>query len=332
MRDEAELLADLLDGRLAADEVPAELAELVELAELAQAVRTHVAVPLPTPDFRAALQDRVVEAGTQATAAGGGVVTGGAAATSGTAGTAGTMAGTTGWIGSLVAGVTATAVLAGGGLVLGSAGAVPGDALYGVKQQVEQVRLTVSGGDREARLLVQQATERVREAIALVDARPVDDLLARSTELVERATSLAAPGELDELVETYAGTLRVLASRTDDVGVDAAVRSILDDVGELAPDEVGDLPVPPAPDVEREAPSPAPDADAPVTPGATPDAPADAPTSDGDADPSETPDVLPELPTDRPSELPTELPTAPLGDLDVPAVGRSGDTLEDLLP
>lgn len=347
MRDEAELLADLLDGRLAADEVPTHLAELAELAEQ---VRTHVPLPLPTPEFREALQDQVVEAAVGQTAAG--TTAGATAAGGGTVGGANAVAaGTTGWVGSLVAGVAATAVLAGGGLVVAAGGAVPGDATYGVKQQIEELRLAVADGDREARLLVEQATERVREAVALVDTEQVDDLLDRSGELVDRAVALAGPDQLAGPLATYADTLRVLASRTEDAAVAEEIAVLLEAVGGsgLIGGPGSEAPgSPQVPSGDGTSGTGGSTDDPAATPGADRTPLPEGPRSDPPAVPTEPPTLPtdpPALPTDPPGlptdppDLPTEVPTGLPTDVDTPAVddlqdigGDLQENADDLLP
>ncbi len=218
----AEQLADLLDGRLAPDDVPA---ELVELAELATAVRTHIALVPPTEAFREALREQVVQAATAptppTTPPGGGATAAGVTTTGASGGLAG-----------IVAGVAAAAVLA-TSVVAAADRAGPGDLLAGLDRGLESLQLLVADETRDAELLVDFASERLLEALDLVDGAVVGDLLAEADALLADALDLAvAQGRsVEELVAPYVGALRTLASRSELPEVQAAVVQRLEDLG-----------------------------------------------------------------------------------------------------
>lgn len=250
MPTDAELLADLLDGELDVADVPDDLAGLFELAG---AVRQHVVPVPPTPAFREALREELVQAGGPAGpggdalggASGGGGGAGGlgGGAGGGAAGSiGGAMAAVSSAIPGVVAAVAATAVLATGG-VAAAAGAVPGDLLYGLKRQVESTQLLIASDARDVDLLAGFAVERISEALGLTDTVLVHGLVDESMGLFDDALALAvAQGrEVDDLVARQVGALFTLASRTDDAAVEAQVRQVLLDLG-VDLDRDGDLP------------------------------------------------------------------------------------------
>lgn len=306
MANDAELLADLLDGRLDPAQVPAELAEL---AELAGAVSEHITLVPPTPDFRAALREELLQTvgGTGGGPSSGGsslgdgasgvTGSGGATPTGGAAGTASAASAASG-IPAIVAAVAATAVLATSTYVATSE-SVPGDPLYGLKHGIESLQLTIADDARDVELLVGFATERVREAIGLEDPAVVSDLLLESERLLNDALALAvAQGrQVQDLLDDYASALVTLDSRTDAATVQAQLDQLMADVG-----------VAPSPLVPT-----------PVTPGLEPDAPSGSP--------GDTPDEDVDEPGDRPSDEPSDKPSeTPLDDLDDPL----DDPLDDL--
>ena len=219
----AEQLADLLEGRLQAGDVPP---ELVELAELADAVRTHVVPVLPTDAFRDALREQVVQAAPTTAA----TSTAATAATGTT--TAATVTGTGGGLAALVAGLSAAAVLA-ASTVAAADRAGPGDLLAGMDRGLESLQLLVADDVRDAELLVDFATERVLEALDVADVAVVEALLEDADDLVADAVALAvAQGRsVEDLLAPYTGALLTLSSRTDDPAVEAAVARRLRELG-----------------------------------------------------------------------------------------------------
>lgn len=216
----AEQLADLLDGRLSVDDVSTEVAQL---AELAGQVRTHLTLVPPTDAFREALREQVVQAATApATGAG-------AAATT-------TVAGGSGGLSALVAGLAATAVLATSTVAVADR-AGPGDLLSGLDRGIERVQLAIANDATDAELLVDFAAERVLEALDLLDPAVVNALLADAEALLDDALALAvAQGRsVEDLLEPYVGALLTLSSRTDDPAVRAEVEQRLGELGVQAP-------------------------------------------------------------------------------------------------
>ncbi len=316
MATDADLLADLLDGRLDPADAPTELAEL---AELAGAVSEHITLVPPTPAFRASLREEVLQAvtgpgagpptsggttgGASGSGAGGGLGTGGA---TGAGGAAGATYAATG-IPAIVAAVAATAVLATGTQAL-TAQSAPGDVLYGLKQGVESLQLTFAGDQRDVALLAGFATERVHEAVGLADTAVVTDLLAESERLLDDALALAlAQGrDVQNLVDGYASALLTLDSRTDDPTVQARVDQLLDELG-----------VTPT--------APVPDGVAP-TDDSTEDPDDDAPDGSDDA----PDDGATDQPGDQPQDQPTDDGTdGPLDDLEDP-LDELDDPLDEL--
>lgn len=214
----ADQLADLLDGRLGIDEVSPEVARL---GELAGQVRTHVTLVPPTEAFRAALRDQLVQTAAAPTAA----ATAAATSTS-TVATGGS------GLSAIVAGITATAVLATGTLTAADR-AGPGDVLVGLDRGVERAQLALSGDERDVELLVDFATERVLEALGLVDTAAVGAALGDAQDLLDQALALAAAQgrAVEDLLDPYTGALLTLASRTDDPAVRALVEQRLGALG-----------------------------------------------------------------------------------------------------
>ena len=320
MATDAELLADLLDGRLEPADAPAELAEL---AELASAVGEHVTLVPPTPAFRASLREEVLQAvtgpgagpptsggtsgGAPGSTAGGGLGSGGAGSAGGAAGA--TFAAT--GVPAIVAAVAATVVLATGTQAV-TARSAPGDLLYGLKQGVESLQLTLADDQRDVGLLVGFATERVREAVRLDDPAVVMDLLEQSERLLDDALALAAQQgrDVQDLLDGYASALVTLDSRTADETVRAVVGELLGDVGVVPSD--------PAPD--------------PTVPG---DDSGEGDEGRGDGSPRDAGDVPEDDGTDAPGDQPQDQPTdGPLDELDDPLedpLDELDDPLEDPL-
>lgn len=225
MPTEAELLADLLEGKVDATDVPAELAELASLAER---VSQHITLVPPTDAFRESLREEVLQ--TAGSVGGAGGAGGAGASTSGAVGTAATTG--TGGLSAIIAGVAATAVLA-TSVVAAADRAGPGDLLAGVDRGVESLQLAIADQEREAELLVDFAAERVLEAVDLVDVAVVTEQLQRAKGLLDQALALGVEQgrDLQELTEPYVAALLTLASRTDDPGVQAQIQQLLDEAG-----------------------------------------------------------------------------------------------------
>lgn len=340
MATDAELLADLLDGTLEAADVPAELAEL---AELAGAVSEHITLVPPTPAFRASLRDEVLQAvggpgagppgsgGAPGGASGGGTVGGlgggGATGATGAGGAVGATYAATG-IPSVIAAVAATAVLATGTQAV-TAQSAPGDLLYGLKQGVESLQLTIADDQRDVALLVGFATERVREAVGLADTAVVSDLLEQSERLLDDALALAVEQgrDVQELLGRYASALVTLDSRTEDPTVRAVVDRLLGEVGVSPSGRVPDV-LAPGDDSDEGREEVPPDGGESVPDDATDgtgDQPADQPTDGSTAGPLDgLDDTLDEL-DDTLDEL-----DDPLDGLDDP-LERLEDELDDTL-
>jgi hypothetical protein len=99
---------------------------------------------------------------------------------------------------SAVATVVLTAVVAGGGAAAASTRALPGDVLYGLKRQIENVQLALAGSD----------LDRGREHLEQADARLGEaESLAASSSAGEPGTVRAIDATLAEMVRaTDAGT------------------------------------------------------------------------------------------------------------------------------
>jgi hypothetical protein len=90
---------------------------------------------------------------------------------------------------SLVAATTAATLVLGAGAAFASSRALPGDPLYGLKREIEDVRLHLAGSDEaRGRVLLDQATERLDEVEALAAESDAHD----STTLGRTAGALAA--------------------------------------------------------------------------------------------------------------------------------------------
>jgi hypothetical protein len=90
---------------------------------------------------------------------------------------------------SFVAATTAATLVLGAGAAFASSRALPGDPLYGLKREIEDVRLHLAGSDEaRGRLLLDQATERLDEVEALAAAPDAHD----PTTLGRTADTLAA--------------------------------------------------------------------------------------------------------------------------------------------
>jgi hypothetical protein len=180
-RREAEEFADLLER----DRVPAGsgLADLVVLARsLAPADR------VPSDEFRAALRERLVaEAAARPLA----VPAPRAAETA--------PAPTRIRVRQAVAALAIASVVAGAGAAAASTRALPGDALYGLKRQIENVQLALAGSDLErGRELLEQADNRLSEA----------ERLAASEQVSQPGTRHALSTVLEEMrVATEAGSV-----------------------------------------------------------------------------------------------------------------------------
>jgi hypothetical protein len=188
-RREAEEFAALLD----AERTPAdhELADLVTLAR-SLAPADHA----PSPDFRAALRERLVaEAATRTPTV------------PAPRSSPDVVAPRRRWRKAVVA-VALTSVVAGGGAVAASTQALPGDMLYGLKRQVEDVQLALAGSDlSRGREHLEQADARLSEVEALASSSSASEAGTRArigSTLgdMERSTALGTV----ELTDTYRET------------------------------------------------------------------------------------------------------------------------------
>gem|GEM_PF-1821331 len=178
-RADAERFAALVDGR----RVNGGLADHPDLADLARlAAALAPADHRPDPAFRTALRERLV-----AEAASRPVADARAADPAGVAAETATPTTTPRWR-TAVATVAVAAVVSGAGAAAASYRALPGDALYGLKRQIESVELALANGDLDrGRELLEQAETRLGEA----------ERLAASSEISE-------PGTRADLVATLA--------------------------------------------------------------------------------------------------------------------------------
>jgi hypothetical protein len=189
-RREAEDFARLLDGgRVAADH---DLAGLVAL--------TRSLVPAghaPAPEFRAALRERLVtEAATRTPAA-----------LPEQRRTDPATAPRRPRLGPAVATVALASIVAGGGAAVASTRALPGDLLYGLKLQIEDVQLALADSDLErGRELLDQADARLGEAERLAGGVAADpetrDRLATVLDEMRAATEAGATALTDSYRET----------------------------------------------------------------------------------------------------------------------------------
>jgi hypothetical protein len=183
-REAAEFARLLETGRAPA---ASDLADLVELARsLAPAEHR------PAPEFRAALRDRLVaEAASRPT-----TMPAQRAAEPAPGPRRPRLA-------QAVAAVAVASVVAGVGAAAASSRALPGDALYGLKRQIEDVQLALAGSDLErGRELLEQAEARLGEAERLAAA--------------EDAATAGTRQELDTaLAEMSAATEAGAAALTD---------------------------------------------------------------------------------------------------------------------
>ena len=168
-RRQADDLQALLDGRRASS--PAAAGGLADLVALARAL-----APVEhTPDdaFRAALRERLVtEAAARVPAP---VVPAARARPSAPS-----------RLRQLVATVAVASVVAGVGAAAASTRALPGDALYGLKRQIESAQLALARGDLgHGRELLEQADARLTEAERLTAGEDGNDPATRA--LVEQA-------------------------------------------------------------------------------------------------------------------------------------------------
>ncbi len=176
-RREAEEFAALLDGgRTPADH---ELADLVALAR-SLAPAQHA----PSPDFRAALRERLVaEAATRTPTV-----------PAPRSHSSVEVAPRRRWR-TAVAAVALTSVVAGGGAVAASTQALPGDMLYGLKRQVEDVQLALAGSD----------LSRGREHLEQADARLGEvEALAASSSASEAGTRARIDATLEDMARSTA--------------------------------------------------------------------------------------------------------------------------------
>lgn len=199
-RRAADDLQTLLEGgRPRSARAADELGELVTLASALRPVQQE-----PRPEFRAALRERLLaEAISPAPAAA-------------TKQPSTPQRRSASWrLRQVTATIAAAAVVAGAGAAAASTRALPGDTLYGLKRQIEQVQLSLARGDvAQGSELLDQADARLSEAEALIAAEHGPQTDAR----VSRALTdmnLAFTRGADDLTQAYRDTgddesLRVL--------------------------------------------------------------------------------------------------------------------------
>jgi hypothetical protein len=214
----AQAFADLLDGHLAPENAPRQVLALTGV------VGALAAFPVPPVPSSVAAGGTSLAAAVTSTA---GTAAGTAASTAGTgAAPAGVMAtkavalkagfALPAWVG-LASGSAVIAVLA-GGVVAATHLAQPGDAFYGLKQQVERVQVGLTGTSADAaRERLAQAQTRMDEVTRLASALPaaptpdqlerIHAVLVDWADLVTRATG--------PLTTTVAGAQQLGAFLTD---------------------------------------------------------------------------------------------------------------------
>jgi hypothetical protein len=185
-RRQADDLQSLLDGRRASTRAAAEdLAPLVALATALVPVEHR-----PAPDFRVALRDRLVAAAADRVPA--------PAVPAPRQRRAAPSR-----LRQAVAAVAVASVVGGVGAAAASTRALPGDALYGLKRQVEAVQLSLARGDlSQGRELLEQADARLSEAEQMAagehGAEPATRArIAQSLEDMDAAVTRGA-AELDQ--------------------------------------------------------------------------------------------------------------------------------------
>lgn len=193
-RREAEAFAALLERDRTPSATPDELAALAALA------RSLAPAPLaPLPGFRAALRERLVAEAAARTV---GVPAPRSAATFTAAPTTSTR------IRQAVATMALVSVVGGAGAAAASTRALPGDALYGLKRQVEAVQLALAFTDlARGRELLDQAGARLGEAERLAASGRRDEPATRAEiEAVLRDWASATAAGAEALTTSYRDT------------------------------------------------------------------------------------------------------------------------------
>lgn len=187
--------ADELATLLERDRLPSSLPADSELARLVTLARALAPAPVtPAPGFRAALRERLIAEAAARPVPVPAPRSGGAPDGDQPVRQA---------VRHAVATVTALTLVSGVGAAAASTHAVPGDALYGLKRQVEAVQLALAFGDlAEGRELLDQAGARLGEAERL--ARAGDATATISAVLQDY--SVASQAGADELTRAYRDT------------------------------------------------------------------------------------------------------------------------------
>lgn len=209
-RERADQLAQVLEGRLDATEAPRDVRQL---ATLASTVTTELTIPVLEAEARDRIRTRILaEIHTEAHAAAAGAVD--ARRTRRRV---------------VVATGVASVLVGASGMAVAAQQALPGDALYGIKQATESVRVAVAGDLAEqGRLELSLATERLEEVTGSVDRGDVRDeaiieTLARmdarsragAEALMRVAERSGDPGGLDEVAAFTEQQARGLADVFD---------------------------------------------------------------------------------------------------------------------
>lgn len=205
--------AEELERRLTVGSVVSPSADVEAWATLAEQLRTVTPVALvPRPAFRDDLRSRLMAEAAElgparpvnVTASGGVAIT---PKGEGPART-GRPRPTLRRVRRSLAGVVVAAVLGGGAAAVASTGAVPGDALYGLKRAVEDVRMQLAGSDpAKGGAALGQARERLGEAEDLALSSSGGDRVGTdSPELREALGDFATSSEegIDLLLQHYA--------------------------------------------------------------------------------------------------------------------------------
>jgi uncharacterized protein DUF5667 len=193
-RRRAQEFAELLEGRRHA--AGHELQPLVQLATTLRPAHLQ-----PSPDFSAALRERLVDEASSREAATGGLPPRPDRRT----------VRPQHRLRQAVAGAVAATLIAGTGAAVASTRAVPGDALYGVKRSLESAQLSLAGSDlSRGQELLEQADHRLSEAETLVAS-------GSSSDPATRARIAQALDDMQDALKDGASTLTGAYSTSGDV-------------------------------------------------------------------------------------------------------------------
>ncbi len=191
-RERADQLAQVLEGRLDPADAPRDVRQL---ATLASTVTTELTIPVLEAEARERIRTRLLaEIHTDAHAAAAGAVALDARRARRRV---------------VVATGVASVLVGTSGVAVAAQQALPGDALYGIKQATESVRVAAAGDlTEQGRIELALASERLEEIVESVDRGDV-----RDEALVETLS------RMDARSRAGAGTLLRVAERTGDTGV-----------------------------------------------------------------------------------------------------------------